>query len=47
MIIPSEILTAITWLAIAGAVGIFVLVLALLLGKAMGNVIEDLMRWVR
>lgn len=47
MTIPVEITTALTWLAVAGVFCIFTLVIALLLGRGFGGIVEDILRWVR
>jgi len=44
---PPEIMTLLTWMLFAGAVCIITLVIAVLLGRGVGSVIEDFLRWVR
>jgi len=44
---PPEIEILLTWLAVVGAMCIIALVLAVLLGRTVGEVIEDFLRWVR
>ena len=47
MIMPKEILVAVTWLAVAAVTGIFVLIFSLLVGRLFGRIVEDLLSWVR
>jgi len=47
MNIPPEITTALTWAGVVGMFCIFTLVLAFLLGRVFGRIVEDLLGWLR